>query len=254
MPKKKLLIAGESWIKHTSHIKGFDIFTSCEYETGVTWLKEALEHGGFDVVHMPGHAVPDSFPFSVGELSNYAAVVLSDIGANSLQLPTATFGGGRAMPDRCQVIADYVRSGGALAMIGGYLSFSGIDAKARYWATAIADVLPVAMQKCDDRVECPQGVRPRPFEESHPIMKGLGEWPAFLGYNRTFIKEEQGVRCLAVIGDDDPFIAVRDYGEGRAGVFVSDAAPHWGPTEFLEWPGYKVFWKRFLKWLAKLKV
>ena len=126
---KKILIAGESWVKHISHIKGFDIFTSCEYETGVKWLKEALEAGGFEVTHMPGHEVVDKFPFTTAELGKYSAVVLSDIGANSLQLSGETFAKGRVTPDRCKVIADYVGEGGAMAMVGGYLSFSGIDAK-----------------------------------------------------------------------------------------------------------------------------
>lgn len=247
---KKILIAGESYIKHTSHIKGFDIFTVCEYATGVKWIKEALEAEGFEVIHMPGHEVADNFPFTVGELETYSAVVLSDIGSNTLQLPTEVFVNGRVAPDRCKVIADYVDAGGALAMIGGYLSFSGIDAKARYWATAISDILPVLMQNVDDRVECPQGLVPEATNLSHPIMNGLGEWPHFLGYNKTSVKAGDDVELLATI-DGDPFVAVREYGRGRTGIFASDAAPHWGPVEFLEWPGYKKFWGQFFKWLVK---
>ena len=249
---KKILIAGESWIKHISQIKGFDIFTSCEYETGVKWIKEALEEGGFEVVHMPGHEVYDSFPFSSEELSAYSAVALSDIGANSLQLSTATFSMGKAKPDRCKVIEEYVHQGGALAMIGGYLSFSGIDGKARYGATAIGGILPVTIQNGDDRVECPEGAPPKIQEPGHPIMKGLANWPCLLGFNRTVCRGETGTQLLATIGDrGDPFVGVREYGKGRTGVFTSPAAPHWGPVEFLEWPGYKVFWTQFFNWLTR---
>ena len=247
---KKILIAGESWVKHISHIKGFDIFTSCEYETGIKWIKEALEGGGFEVTHMPGHEVCDRLPFTVAELGEYDAVVLSDIGANSLQLSTETFVKGHVMPDRCKMIADYVGEGGGFAMIGGYMSFSGVDAKARYGVTAIGGILPVTLQNVDDRVEWPQGVTPKATNQSHPIMNGLGDWPHFLGYNRTTIKSESGVELLATI-DGDPFVAVREYGKGRTGIFASDAAPHWGPVEFLEWPGYKKFWVQFFKWLVK---
>jgi len=247
---KKILIAGESWVKHITHMKGFDMFTSIEYETAVKWLKEAVESGGFEVIHMPGHEVADNFPGTIAELGKYSAVVLSDIGANSLQLSGDTFLRGRVTPDRCKVIADYVSEGGAFAMIGGYMSFSGIDAKARYGATAIADILPVTMLNVDDRVEAPQGVTPKTLNESHPIMNGLGEWPHFLGYNKTVIKAEAGVELLST-ADGDPFVAVREYGMGRAGIFASDAAPHWGPVEFLEWPGYKKFWAQFFKWLVK---
>ncbi len=38
-------------------------------------------------------------------------------------------------------------------MIGGYLSFMGIEAKANYKNTVLADVLPVTMLDGDDRVE-----------------------------------------------------------------------------------------------------
>ena len=248
---KKILIAGESWVKHISHIKGFDIFTSCEYETGVTWLKEALESGGFEVTHLPGHEVPDGFPFSAAELAQYGTVVLSDIGANSLQLSSMTFAKGKAVPDRCEVIKEYVAQGGGLAMIGGYLSFSGIDGKARYGSTAVADVLPVSISNGDDRVEKPQGITPRVQDATHPIMRGLSDWPHFLGYNRTSIRSDNETKLLATVGED-PFIAVREYEKGRTAIFASDAAPHWGPMEFLNWPGYKTFWRQFFGWLCRV--
>jgi uncharacterized membrane protein len=64
------------------------------------------------------------------------------------------------------------------------------------------------------------------------------------------MRAEPDAQLLATI-DEDPFIAVREYGKGRTGIFASDAAPHWGPVEFLEWPGYKTFWTQFFKWLVK---
>ncbi|MEN3300228.1 glutamine amidotransferase, partial [Pseudonocardia acidicola] len=33
-PPLRVLVAGESWIKHTIHMKGFDQFHSTEYEEG----------------------------------------------------------------------------------------------------------------------------------------------------------------------------------------------------------------------------
>jgi uncharacterized membrane protein len=41
MPKR-VLIAGESWVTHSIHTKGFDSFTTTEYNEGVAWLKAAL--------------------------------------------------------------------------------------------------------------------------------------------------------------------------------------------------------------------
>ena len=47
---------------------------------------------------------------------------------NTLLLPSATFGRSEKRPNRCQAIRDYVLDGGALVMIGGYMSFTGISA------------------------------------------------------------------------------------------------------------------------------
>ncbi len=244
---KKILIAGETWLKHITHIKGVDIFTSCEYETGVTWLKEALEKKGFQVVHMPGHEVPDGFPFTPEELSPYAAVALSDIGSNSLHLSNQVCKS-HTTPDRCESIKTYVERGGGFCMIGGYLSFSGMDAKARYSRTVINDILPVRILDRDDRVEKPAGVTPVINQPEHPLFKGItGAWPHFMGYNQLEMREEGELLASA---DRDPFIAVRSFGKGRTAAFASDAAPHWGPPEFVNWRHYADFWGNLFSWLA----
>lgn len=47
---KKVLLAGESWMSYTTHVKGFDAFYTSTYETGEKWLKAALEAGGYEVI------------------------------------------------------------------------------------------------------------------------------------------------------------------------------------------------------------
>ena len=42
---KKILLAGESWMSYTTHVKGADAFYTSVYETGEKWLKAALEKG-----------------------------------------------------------------------------------------------------------------------------------------------------------------------------------------------------------------
>ena len=96
-------------------------------------------------------------------------------------------------------------------------------------------------------MEKPEGIVPTVKDKNHAIMKRLGEWPHFLGYNRTVLRPEG--RLLAAAGDD-PFVAVREVGKGRTAMFASDAAPHWGPVEFLEWKNYPLFWSRFFGWLC----
>ena len=151
-----------------------------------------MESGGYEVTYVPNHHAQDGLPFTGQEYAAYDAVILSDIGSNTLLLPSATFGRSEKRPNRCQAIRDYVLDGGALVMIGGYMSFTGIDAKARYGSTALADVLPVVCLEMDDRREHSEGVY-GVVTKDHPLTQGIvGDWPALLGYNRTLRREVPG--------------------------------------------------------------
>ncbi len=245
---KKILIAGESWMSHTTHVKGFDTFTTSVYEEGIKWLREAFVSSGYEVEFIPNHLATENFPYTMEEIKKYDVVILSDIGANTLLLPNDTFTKSQKMPNRLTLIKDYVEQGGSFCMIGGYLTFTGIDAKAKYFDTVIDDILPVQLLPYDDRVEVCEGVYPK-VEKDHEIFSGIPyEWPHFLGYNKTKVKKEGKV--IATI-NNDPFVAVREYGKGKTAAFTSDCAPHWAPPEFCEWDYYKVFWDNLMKWLCK---
>src|SRR5690625_5785736 len=110
----KVLVAGESWIKHIIHVKGFDSFTNSEYGEGIGWLKNALESGGIDMTHIPSHQVGDLFPTTMEELNEYDAVILSDIGSNSMLLSISTFTDSIVQPNRLDMIKEYVENGGGL--------------------------------------------------------------------------------------------------------------------------------------------
>jgi uncharacterized membrane protein len=245
---RKVLIAGESWTSFTTHVKGVDTFHTSVYEEGAAWLREAVEKAGFEAVYVPNHHAQDRLPFTAEEYGEYAAVILSDIGSNTLLLPSVTFSKSMKRPNRCAAIRDYVRGGGALVMIGGYMSFSGIEGKARYGATAIAEVLPVSCLSVDDRREHSEGVVPRVLK-AHPLVEGIdGEWPALLGYNKTGVKPEAEVAAEI---DGDPLIAAADFGRGRSAVFTSDCSPHWAPPEFVGWKHYNTIWKNMLNYIVR---
>ena len=210
--KKKVLLAGESWMSFTTHVKGFDTFYTSVYETGEKFLKAALEEGGYDFTFLPNHLAMEEFPFTMEELKQYDLLVLSDIGANTLLLPGATFTRSEMMPNRCNLIRDYVLDGGALLMVGGYMTFSGIDGKGKWQDTAVQEVLPVQVLSTDDRMEHCEGIRPVTVKQ-HEILEGLGEWPRILGYNKTILKD--GAELLAEV-EGNPFIAVGEYGKGRS--------------------------------------
>jgi len=245
---KHVLLAGESWVMHTVHQKGFDHFTTTAYGEGHQWLSAALKDGGFEVEHLPNHLANERFPRTVEELKQYDAVLLSDIGSNTLLLHPDTFTKSIALPNRLASLRDYVHSGGGLVMIGGYLTFQGIDAKARYAGTPVEECLPVTLLSHDDRVEAPQGEEPSVTAPDHPIVAGLpGHWPAVLGYNCLTAKPTATV--LATVAND-PLLVAWFYGQGRTVAFASDCGPHWAPPAFVEWDGYARLWQQLVGWVA----
>lgn len=244
---KKVLLAGESWISYTTHVKGFDSFYTSTYETGEKWLKAALENAGYEVEFMPNHMAIENFPFTMDELKVYDCIILSDIGSNTLLLPSPTFTKSIKRPNRCNLLRDYVMEGGSLLMIGGYMTFSGIDAKGKWQDTAVQEVLPVQVLNIDDRMEHCEGVLPE-VEDEHEALKGIPKkWPNLLGYNRTIAKSEA---VVPVTIEGDPLIAFAEYGKGRSAVFTSDCAPHWAPPEFVEWEYYNKMWQGIVNWLT----
>jgi uncharacterized membrane protein len=244
----RVLIAGESWVTHSIHQKGFDAFTTTSYHEGVGPLRAALESAGCHVTYLPNHVAATDFPGTAAELAAHDVVLLSDIGANTLLLHPDTFDRSVPMPDRPAAIREYVAAGGGLIMVGGYLTFQGIDGRARWGGTPVEAALPVTMQTGDDRVERPSGVRPVVRLPEHPIVIGLdGEWPDLLGYNR--VRPREGVEVVVSVGDD-PLIVAGTHGQGRSAAFTSDCGPHWCPPPFMAWDGYAVMWAQLVAWVA----
>lgn len=115
----RVLLAGESWMTTSTHIKGFDSFMTSTYSEGGDSFIAALRDAGHDVMYLPNHLAAEQFPRTRDELNNYDLVVLSDIGANTLLLPSRTFLAGKSHPNRLAVLSEWTRHGGALLMVGG---------------------------------------------------------------------------------------------------------------------------------------
>ena len=244
----RVLLAGESWVTHSVHVKGVDSFNTSTYTEGANRLLEALGQADIEVDYLPAHLVPARFPNTPADLADYGAVILSDIGANSLLLAPATFERSEATWNRLASIEQYVLGGGGLLMIGGYFSFAGIEGKARYHDTPVETALPVTISPHDDRAERPEGILPVVTEPGHPALDGVPhDWPPLLGYNRLSAKSATQVlvRC-----DADPLLIVGSHGAGRSAAFASDCAPHWCPPPFMAWPGYNPLWGSLLRWLG----
>jgi uncharacterized membrane protein len=248
----RVLVAGESWNTLSVHTKGFDSFTTSAYVEGVGDFREALEAWGHSVVHQPCHVAADYFPNTVADLEAYDVVVLSDIGSNTLLLPARTFVCAEVGANRLETLRSWVADGGSLAMVGGYLSFQGIEAKANYRNTVVADMLPVELEAGDDRQESPEGLAIRLTELEHPITSGLDDtWPPVLGFQRFLPKPDAQV--LAGV-DDKAILVVGTYGAGRTLAFATDIGPHWAPKHFTEWEGFRRLWGRSVSWLAREEI
>jgi uncharacterized membrane protein len=165
-----------------------------------------------------------------------------------------------------QNIADYVRRGGALVMIGGDRSFD----LGEYAGTPLEAVLPVKL-----------GVRGRSVNEAsfqpvltvqgrlHPITQLLGNrvenealWgrlSALDGMNLN-LGLAAGSAALLVHPDKKvgsrpmPVVAVREVGEGRTMAFMGDSSWRWVMAEAGLGHGnqaYLRFWKNAMRWLVR---
>ena len=180
----KVLLAGESWITEEGHTKGFDHVVLGRYEEpGIPFI-QTLEGLGMEVKHYPNHLAQKYFPETVEDLKQYDVVILSDITSNTLLLDPEMMFKNKIKGNRLEAIKEYVNQGGGFVMIGGYMSFAGINCCARYNMTPLRDVIPVRIMNYDDRMDTPEGVSPTIVKPEHPIMKGIeAPWPRYLGYN-----------------------------------------------------------------------
>lgn len=248
---KKILFIGESWMVHVQETKGFDVFTYDYYETATEYIEKALTKSNDNVFeHLPSHLVEEKFPKTAQELSQYDVVMISDCGANTFNLPISTFTRLNRSENKLKMLQDYVADGGALVMIGGYLTFQGIEAKGAYKNTYLEEVLPVTLLCGDDRMERCQGVYPNVEMPDHAILTNVPKenWPCLFGYNLLIPKEEAEV---VVTVDHAPMIVLGTYGKGRTCAYSTDCSPHWSPVEFCTWEGYAPLWNNLVSWLTQ---
>ncbi len=252
MAKTEVLLVGESWFSAATHYKGFDQFGSVTFHKGAEPLVEALRESEFSLTYMTAHEAAEGFPFTLEALRRYRAIILSDIGANTLLLPPSVWLNGKPVPNRLRLIRDWTAEGGGLMMIGGYFSFQGIDGRARWHRTAVEDALPVTCLPYDDRLEVPEGFRPLIIDPAHQIFRGLDdEWPLLLGANE--VQARPGADTLARLPDDQgghPLLVIGQHGQGRTLCWTSDIGPHWLPEDFVRWPGYATLWRNALSWVT----
>jgi len=164
-------------------------------------------------------------------------------------------------------LRDYVRNGGAFAMLGGEQSFG----EARYGQTPLSEVL--AVEALDGLGIASEAMRPRLTVEGrrHPVTSlAAGEGPNEAAWsalpplpdvNRTrALTASAGARVLLesptvlVEGKPAPVVAVREVGSGRSLAVTTDSSWYWGFVAAEEAGAnraYQRFWNNALRWLVR---
>ncbi len=166
-------------------------------------------------------------------------------------------------------VRDYVRRGGAFAMIGGDVSF----AAGGYAGTPVAEILPVELgggaSRSDVTTETFHPVVD-PMHRGHPLLAFAADpqanadlWGSLspvVGMNMvTGLRENarpllvHPARRLAS-GDPMPLLVVGESGEGRTLALMTDSAWRWGIAtagRTGDASTYTRFWDRALRWLSR---
>jgi len=161
-------------------------------------------------------------------LRDYAVTVLSDYPAG--QLSTS---------HQQRIVEAVERDGRGLLMIGGWASFGG--PLGSYHGSSIADLLPVEIDRADDRTNTPLGTVFRPVAEAHPAIQSVhGQTGCVVvGYNRvsarngaTVLVDGYRLHVDAQLQPslehlDTPMLCVWQRGAGRVAALAPDVMPHW---------------------------
>jgi uncharacterized membrane protein len=162
-------------------------------------------------------------------------------------------------------LRDYVDQGGALAMIGGDLSF----ASGHYGETPLQDVLPVELGRGDGAVTT-DAFKPHLTAEgrTHPITSLLldpreneARWaklPALEGINLVQRLRPGAVPLLVhptakTDGKPAPVLVVGEPGKGRVLSLLTDTTWHWGflaAGEGDDGRAFQHFWENAIRWLV----
>ena len=172
-------------------------------------------------------------------------------------------------------VRDYVEEGGAIAMIGGDLSF----ASGGYGLTALRDVLPVELPPAPPTLEGENDTslttdlfKPRltPEGHTHPVTSLLldprenearwGKLPPLEGINRVPRAKPNAATLLAhptlkgADGKPAPVLVAGDAGKGRALALLTDSVWHWGfpaAGEGDDGRAFQRFWENAIRWLVR---
>lgn len=186
-------------------------------EFAALYVKGALEELEHVVAHV---AVEQVFPREIAA----DIVILSDYPAKQIDT------------DAVHRLMRFVKGGGRLVMLGGWASFNGTGRN--YFGHGVASLLPVGLERGDDRQNVPQGLIIGRGDDLADIFDC--DWnhpPVICGYNLIQSKAaaEELVVMRPIITDETtielgaplPLVVAQDMGKGRVVCCMTDLAPHW---------------------------
>jgi len=158
-------------------------------------------------------------------------------------------------------IGEYVRDGGALAVVGGDQAFSNSD----FDGTAIADVLPAQLLSPTSPAvdETPAQAHLTDAGKRHPVTELVSgaaaneaAWnrlPKLPGLN-TLGPVRDGAQALLTAQDGRPILVVGEAGRGRTLALTTDASWYWSFVAAGQEQGpraYETFWHAAIRWLVR---
>jgi uncharacterized membrane protein len=165
--------------------------------------------------------------FSDGDPGAPSQKLMDDIAAAKITVSTVLISG-HAGPQTMQWIADQGRG--------------------RFHNVTSAGDLPQIFIK-ETMVILKSAIYEEPFKPKvaagSEATRGMGEYPALLGYVCTQPKPRAEVPLVTEKGD--PLLAHWNYGLGRAVAFTSDAKARWAKN-WLTWDQYRQFWTQVAQW------
>ncbi len=176
--------------------------------------------------------------------NKYNAYILSDLPANYLT------------PKQQRLLAEAVRKGAGLMMLGGHSSFG-----AGGWAdTPLADILPVQINLVDGQNEPEGGIK------FVPNAKGLDSFILQVGANRAetqriwdtmkpilgtnrFGEVKQSAKILAETPEHEPLMVSMDVGKGRSIAYGGDTWVWYRSSEESRL-AHRKLWRQIVFWLS----
>ncbi len=170
-------------------------------------------------------------------------------------------------PEELQALADRVRDGAGLIILGGFQAFGA----GGFADTPLAEVFPVELRNIDVQPldgpirqdlhwQQPLTLQLTPEGRRHYVMRltpdaktNAETWaalPPLDGANRLG-KLKPGASLLAEGPQQEPLLVSQLYGLGRVLAFAGDTTYRWRLAGFVD--EHKLFWRQVVLWLAKME-